>query len=430
MDTTVSYDTSAKLSGGATNVTIAMRASGGTIIGSNANDVIISYATNTILKGGAGIDALKGSSGSTVWGGIGNDALEITNSNTGTLIGGAGDDSYNVAQVGSLIIDENSDGGSGIDTVVTTIDFSLTSQTGVTLKGFIENLTLTAGAVQGIGNNLNNIIKGNNQNNILNGLDANDTIYGAGGNDTIDGGNNNDRLFGGEGNDSLTAGSGTDLLTGDNGDDTYNIDSSDTVVEVPGQGFDTVNVFGSWTTTAEVEVVNLTFSGANSITLNNTLGTTVRGNTVRDDIVAGIGSDTMNGRAGSDVLTGRGGADVFEFGGAGLALTSLGTDTITDFSSAQTDVIRLSASTFTALASFVGSNLTGSKGFIAGHYQSNNSGNGGVFAQNAYIVYNLDNGLLFYNPDLTTGGYINGGNFATLTGAPASLGGANFAVVA
>ncbi|MGE0165702.1 MAG: calcium-binding protein, partial [Dongiaceae bacterium] len=133
------------------------------------------------LSGLAGDDTLTGNGGSdTLDGGTGVD----------TMIGGAGNDTYVVDNLGD-IIDES--GGSGTDTVQSSIAFSLAS---ASVIGDIENLTLTgAGAIAGTGNGLGNIITGNAGANTLSGGAGNDTVTGGAGNDRIDVGDGNDTVL-------------------------------------------------------------------------------------------------------------------------------------------------------------------------------------------------------------------------------------------
>jgi Ca2+-binding RTX toxin-like protein len=108
-------------------------------------------------------------------------------------------DIYYVDNVGDKV-DELGDGGSGTDTVVSSISFSLASATQI--SGAVERLTLSGvGNTSGTGNALANLITGNAGSNILNGGTGNDTLNGAAGNDTINGGVGFDTLTGGLGND-------------------------------------------------------------------------------------------------------------------------------------------------------------------------------------------------------------------------------------
>ncbi|NBX34844.1 calcium-binding protein, partial [bacterium] len=115
---------------------------------------------------------------------------------------------------GDVIVEEASGGN---DTVKVSTSY--------TLSGNIENLTLTGtDAVNGTGSGVANILTGNSAANIL------------------DGGAGDDRLIGGE------------------GDDTYRVDSTlDTVVELAGQGTDTVQASVTYSLSANVE--NLTLTG-------------------------------------------------------------------------------------------------------------------------------------------------------------------------
>ncbi|AFZ59158.1 calcium-binding protein [Anabaena cylindrica FACHB-243] len=296
INTTISYNLAdvvgfTPVSGG-TGLTLNLLADAITGTGTKGNDTIVSFGSNTTLIGLDGDDILKGGEFSLVRGQGGNDVLEITGlSSNGTLIGGRGNDTYNVYSTsGSLTIDESTDNGNGVDTIVSSVDFSLNSPpAGVTILGDIENLELTSTAIFGEGNALNNTIFGNIQNNTLLGLAGNDTIYGNDGNDQIDGGADNDTLEGNAGDDLIYGGDGNDNIFGDNP------------------------------------------AGTQS------------------------GVDRLNGQGGNDTLTGGLGIDVFEFGGSGLSTrqqgisNSIGRDTIVDFNSGQGDQIYLRQESFTEL---------------------------------------------------------------------------------
>ncbi len=120
---------------------------------------------------------------------------------------------------------------------------------------------------------------------------------GSGGDDYISGGSGDDSLWGGAGADVLTGDSGNDTLSGDAGDDTLS----------GGSGID--NLFGY------------------------------------------AGDDIIRGGEGNDTLSGGDGADTFEFSeGSGATVAervqSLGTDTISDYSSADMDTFSLSDADF------------------------------------------------------------------------------------
>jgi Ca2+-binding RTX toxin-like protein len=158
---------------------------------------------NLILGGGAAIDGtgnaldnvLTGNSGNNrLVGGGGNDTL-IGGGGADTLAGGMGNDVY--------VIDNDKDAalenpGEGTDTVRSSISFSL--------GGNLENLILVGDkAINGFGND---------QNNMLTGTGAANQLVGSAGNDTMDGGAGPDLLTGGTGNDTyvMARGYGIDSI--------------------------------------------------------------------------------------------------------------------------------------------------------------------------------------------------------------------------
>ena len=90
-----------------------------------------------------------------------------------TCAAGAGNDVYVVDNAGD-IVNESLAGSNGIDTVQSSISFSLANTARV--LGAVENLTLLgSGNINGTGNALNNVITGNAGANVLNGAAGNDT---------------------------------------------------------------------------------------------------------------------------------------------------------------------------------------------------------------------------------------------------------------
>jgi len=166
------------------------------------------------LLGNSGANKIAGGLGSdTIYGADGNDTLD-GGSGVDTMYGGNGDDIY-YADSSLDTIDEI--GGSGVDTVIASLDFSLGDTT-----GDVENLTLVAGTddLDGWGNGLANKITGNDGENNISGYDGNDTINGGGAPDNLNGGLGNDSLNGGLGDDSLDGGHGTNTINVLNGNDT------------------------------------------------------------------------------------------------------------------------------------------------------------------------------------------------------------------
>ncbi|WOD39833.1 VCBS domain-containing protein [Nodosilinea sp. E11] len=190
-----------------------------TVFTSDQGNRVTGAAGNDIMQGGSGNDFLFGGSGNDIlYGGDGNDTL---NGGLGAdkLYGGKGDDIYIVDNAGDMIF-ENA--GEGIDTVQSSISW--------TLGANLENLTLTgSSAINGTGNDLDNVIIGNGASNILIGGAGNNTLIGGGGNDTLRGGMGSDWLVGGTGNDLIYLG--------------QNDGAVDTVVYHRGDGRDTLHDF-------------------------------------------------------------------------------------------------------------------------------------------------------------------------------------------
>ncbi|MCW0180337.1 MAG: hypothetical protein OJI70_01095 [Zavarzinia sp.] len=263
---------------------------------------------NLTFRGTGDFHATGNKLANVIIGGAGNDEL---NGGRGadTLRGGAGDDTYVVDHTGD-VVDEA--GGSGIDTIETTLN--------TTLGAGLENLVLRGtGAISGTGNEFDNVMTGNTGDN---------TLIGLGGNDTLTGGNGDDKLLGGDGDDVLSGGisqfGDRDILRGGLGNDTYIVfDGNDTVSEADGGGIDTVRVVSGvgYTLTSGVEnlVAVSSFGPLIGNSLDNVITASSRGY-----------SETINGMRGNDTLSGRGGADVFVFG------SGFGRDRITDFATEDT----------------------------------------------------------------------------------------------
>ncbi|MDB5472649.1 MAG: Hemolysin-type calcium-binding region [Caulobacter sp.] len=275
-----------------------------TLTGLAGNDTLLGLAGEDVLIGGDGDDLLDG--------GLGADAM----------LGGLGNDTYIIDNVDDFAVEI---GGGGVDTIQSKISW--------TMGLGIENLVFTVtGAVDGVGNAVNNLITGNLSNNKLSGMAGDDQLIGAAGNDTLDGGDGADILDGGAGIDILTGGAGTDTLTGGDGNDsldggtgadhldgglgndTYGVDNLLDVI-VDAGGVDTVNASVDFALAADLE--NLTLTGAGDIPgTRNALANSVIGNGGSNVLHGGAGIDTVSGMAGHDTLYGDAGIDTL-LGGDG-----------------------------------------------------------------------------------------------------------------
>ncbi|GLK78893.1 calcium-binding protein [Methylopila turkensis] len=119
------------------------------IEGSDGRDIINGSVVNDVIDGGAGGDIMRG---------------------------GHGDDTYIVDSVADQVIEGV---GRGLDTVVANVSYTLSAN--------VENLELTetAGAATGVGNELANRITGNAHANTLHGGDGDDVLIGGGGADRL-----------------------------------------------------------------------------------------------------------------------------------------------------------------------------------------------------------------------------------------------------
>lgn len=313
------------------------------ILGLGDNDVLIGGAGNDILDGGTGIDIMLGLGGNDTYvvdnagdvvselpnsgidtvlttlgayslsanvenltytgagnfNGTGNNLANVVTGGAGadtisgganiagvdTLIGGGGNDTYNVSNVGDVVVEL---AGGGTDTVRTALGSYL-------LDANVENLTFTGvGSFTGTGNALANVITGGT------------------GADILDGGKN------------VT---GVDTLIGGAGNDTYIVrNAGDVVSELSTGGTDTVlSVINSYTLATNVE--SLSFIGSGAFTgVGNRLSNTITGGAGDDRLDGGLGNDTLIGGAGADTLIGGGGSDTFV-----LAKGDANGDLIADF---------------------------------------------------------------------------------------------------
>jgi trimeric autotransporter adhesin len=214
------------------------------------------YGTGNSLNNYLSVSDMTATTGHVLDGGAGAD----------TMSGGFGNDTYIVDNVGDVVdYEAASTINAGVTFVNTGVDIVLASVS-FALPDGIENLTLTGTlAIDGTGNDFNNLITGNGSAN---------------------------RLDGGW--------SGIDTLIGGAGNDTYVIrETGDVIVEAAGGGIDTIESSISWTLSAELE--NLTLSGVEVLNATgNSLGNVLTGNAASNIIDGGLGADTMAGADGDD----------------------------------------------------------------------------------------------------------------------------------
>jgi Ca2+-binding RTX toxin-like protein len=168
----------------------------------------------TLLAGSGALTGTGNAAANTLTGNANDNVLDGM-AGADTMTGGAGNDTYYVDNTRDRVVETS---GGGIDTVVSTIDFTLSND--------FEMLVLGGTARRGTGNGLDNTLTGNASANTLSGGAGQDTLNGDAGNDTLNGDAGLDLLNGALGNDLLNGGAGNDTLTGGAGRDTFLFNSA------------------------------------------------------------------------------------------------------------------------------------------------------------------------------------------------------------
>ncbi|MFZ6049900.1 peroxidase family protein [Pseudomonas sp. CR3202] len=183
--------------------------------------------------------------------------------------------------------------------------------------GTTETATSAATGVVGVS------LTGTDLGETLAGSLGSDLLNGMGGSDLLIGGLADDTLNGGAGNDIMLGGGGNDTMTGGVGDDIYEItEAGDVVVELPGEGHDTISTSLSSFTLAD-NFEGLFYGGS-----GNFNGT---GNAADNVLVGNGGNDVLNGAGGNDTMAGGAGNDTYAVAEAGdlvIELPGGGVDTV------------------------------------------------------------------------------------------------------
>ncbi|RZT06066.1 Ca2+-binding protein, RTX toxin-related [Duganella sp. CF402] len=220
----------------------------------------------------------------------GTDGKDVLDGGTGidTLAGGLGDDTYVISNLNSTVLED-------VDEGTDLAQIAATTAGSYTLADNLENATVTsAAAINLTGNDLKNILTGNGAANLL---------------------------IGGGGNDQLIGGAGSDTMKGGTGHDTYTVtEAGDVVVEVAGEGVDTVlTTLSSYTMGTSIE--QLVYTGKGAFTgIGNAEADLMNGGDGGAKLDGGANNDFLIGGKGNDSLVGGTGDDSFRI--------SAGKDTI------------------------------------------------------------------------------------------------------
>ena len=325
---------------------------GWTVIGTgdvaDAGDVLGNDNATVLSSNIPDVHVTGTSAPNILYGADGNDFLDGAGS-ADTMIGGLGNDTYTVDNIGDVVTENP---GAGTDTL-------LTGLASYTIPANVENLIGTSANGQTLtGNALNNVITGgagadamtggagndtyvvNNPGDavIENPVEGTDTVQSSvhfqlatnvenlvlTGNADLQGYGNalTNTLAGNSGNNLLDGGTGADVMSGGVGNDTYFVDSAgDTVIENANEGTDATFTSIHLGLSPNVEVLVLQGS-ADLQGFGNNLANTLNGNT---------GNNLLDGGAGADRMVGGGGNDTYfvdDPGDAVVENAGQGTDTV------------------------------------------------------------------------------------------------------
>jgi Ca2+-binding RTX toxin-like protein len=223
------------------------------------------------------------------------------------------------------------------------------------------------------------IINGSVQGQVINGTSGADTLADTTGNDTINGFAGNDTINGGSG--------GTDVVNGGDGRDSLQFMTATGAVVA-----DFVAGVAGTTSFTNIEKV-----------VTGDFNDQLTGDGLAQNLTARSGADTLAGGGGVDTLWGGAGPDTFIFRENGTA----NADVIGDWTSGSDEV---------ALDNAAMGALGADGAFVAGDARFWSSSTGVAHDASDRIIYNTNNGQLFYDAD--GNGSAAAQLIATLTGSP------------
>jgi Ca2+-binding RTX toxin-like protein len=328
-------------------------------LGEDLENIDASAFVNADALDLAGVDALElvgNELANRITGSVMNDILDggqISEIAFDTLVGGDGNDIYNID-----IIGKGRGSNAAIflkDTVIETAGENSGTEDTIKLRNVItedpEGTEITRYSTITIGTNIEYLDASETGNTLLNfvGNTANNLIIG---NDT---------------DNTLDGGTGADTLRGGNGDDKYYVDNAgDLIDESASDGTDQVFI--------KIAIANGSYSLTDNIenaTLLNTVAFTLNGNEWDNYLIGNAAANTLIGDDGNDTLDGGGGIDMMNGGeGDDTYYIDRLTDVIIDSGGNDTVVVKLTSGTYTLTDDSDIENITLS-GTAALHAQGN-----------------------------------------------------------
>ena len=368
-DSLAGGDGNDSVTGGGSNDTLSAGTGSDTLNSGAGNDVIVggTDSQGDSVNAGSGNDTISSSAGDdTIVAGTGNDNI-TTDSGSDTVIAGDGNDTI-TGGTNADSTGDNIDAGAGNDSVT----------------GSVGDDTITAGSGS------DTVVAGEGNDTITGGTDAlGDSLSGGAGNDSVTGGTGNDTITTGSGSDTVVAGEGNDTITGGTDADSTgdNIDAgagNDSVTG--GVGDDTVTA-GTGSDTVAAGDGNDSITGG-----TDTLGDSLAGGAGNDSITSGASNDSIDAGAGNDTILIDTPVNTTVAGGAGqdtfIIANTASLTTITDFSTADIDIISFASAAFTSLSNpILADNLViGTENVLA-------------LDTNDFLLYNSVTGSLSYDAD-------------------------------
>lgn len=323
-----------------------------TIYGYGGDDTLIRKQANdgshrAVFYGGEGNDYLElVSESGALYGGVGDDTIRVDVSGEDYVFsGGEGDDLFSVRRLGDSILGRSLvSGGSGYDTLTFDPQF---------ITGGFETtrviVNLVAGTVDNLGSynayafdvsGIEAVVGIDGVASAFTGTGNGERFVGRSGNDTLIGGGGGDELYGGDAGDVLVGDGGSDLIHGGLGDDTIQ----------GGDDIDTLSYSQARPGGARGEVVAGNF-GAVSVNLGRYASSGVFGSdqiTGIENVIGGMGDDTIVGDDGDNALSGGEGIDRL-LGGAGDDVLNPGDGDDVAYGGAGNDTFLLNSGFLTAI---------------------------------------------------------------------------------